>query len=859
MNTSVEQAKLLLKGTSGSPPELLKLSRELKGLHKFDLARRILHLASQQPIDDPQLARKIRQQEASCTEKDPDLPLERRHELARKILEPALREAEEFAAGFQAPAIPDQVRPHLETFGIAGAIHKRWWTVDAQPRHLVRAQQYYGRGWQLARQTAGPGLPDQGYTGINAAFVLDLLAEQVPDDEILAQQRRTDAEAIRREIRSRLEALPPEKRSDWWTVVTLAEACLGLGDFVATRTYLAQAKTLTKDPWEFETTARQLARLALLKRPTGQTVPNLVASEAGQSLRDFLNDSEDALFSVFNGRVGLALSGGGFRASLFHIGVLARLAELDMLRHVEVISCVSGGSIIGGLYYLRLRALLQSRPDEELSSQDYVTLVQNLEVEFTRSIQDNPRMKVFSQVGRLGDRTEAMGELLDQTLYGPAAGLKPGERPELRNLKIHPPTADGTFELKRDNWRRSFKVPVLILNATSLNTGHNWQFTAAFMGESPYQIVPEIDGNERLRRMYFKEPMPAVHQAFPLGRAVAASAAVPALFRPIRLSGLYPDRQVELVDGGVHDNQGIAGLLEQDCTVLLVSDACGQFVTEATPERSELAVLLRSNDALMSRVRELEYRELAVRKSAGLIRDFLFVHLKKELTVDPVDWIECDLPKESSDQEGVRPDSSQATSYGIRGDYQNLLAGIRTDLDAFGELESAALMTSGYQMTATHFPRAIRNFPIRTQTADWRFLRAAPLLRAAGAPEELMPPEHPVEHLLKLGGKLLFKGLSLSPHRLNLQLYGRFLLSLGVLIPLAIVLGGIWHALQLKWLGVLGFGWIVAVALLVSALRRGWLYPATRWFDAIYLRSGTLPEPNAAPRPGSASSRPKQP
>lgn len=49
-------------------------------------------------------------------------------------------------------------------------------------------------------------------------------------------------------------------------------------------------------------------------------------------------------------RLGLALSGGGFRASFFHIGVLARLAELDLLRPIEVISTVSGGSIIGALY-----------------------------------------------------------------------------------------------------------------------------------------------------------------------------------------------------------------------------------------------------------------------------------------------------------------------------------------------------------------------------------------------------------------------------------------------------------------------------------------------------------------------------
>ena len=56
-----------------------------------------------------------------------------------------------------------------------------------------------------------------------------------------------------------------------------------------------------------------------------------------------------------NSKMGLALSGGGFRASIYHIGVLAALAERDMLRHVEVLSCVSGGSILGTYYYLLLR------------------------------------------------------------------------------------------------------------------------------------------------------------------------------------------------------------------------------------------------------------------------------------------------------------------------------------------------------------------------------------------------------------------------------------------------------------------------------------------------------------------------
>ncbi len=60
-------------------------------------------------------------------------------------------------------------------------------------------------------------------------------------------------------------------------------------------------------------------------------------------------------------KLGLAFSGGGFRASFYHIGVLAQMAEHGLLRHVEVISTVSGGSIIGALYYLHLKKLLEEK------------------------------------------------------------------------------------------------------------------------------------------------------------------------------------------------------------------------------------------------------------------------------------------------------------------------------------------------------------------------------------------------------------------------------------------------------------------------------------------------------------------
>ena len=65
-------------------------------------------------------------------------------------------------------------------------------------------------------------------------------------------------------------------------------------------------------------------------------------------------------------RLGLALSGGGFRASFYHIGVLARMAELGMLKHVESISTVSGGSIVGAAYYLLLKELLEHKADIDI-------------------------------------------------------------------------------------------------------------------------------------------------------------------------------------------------------------------------------------------------------------------------------------------------------------------------------------------------------------------------------------------------------------------------------------------------------------------------------------------------------------
>ena len=128
--------------------------------------------------------------------------------------------------------------------------------------------------------------------------------------------------------------------------------------------------------------------------------------------------------SAFRGKFGLGLSGGGFRASLFHIGVLARLAELDVLRHVEVLSCVSGGSIVGAHYYLELRHLLETKTDDEIEPEDYIRIVKRIEEAFLKGVQRNIRTRVLAEwttnvrmIFQPGySRTKRVGELYEREL-----------------------------------------------------------------------------------------------------------------------------------------------------------------------------------------------------------------------------------------------------------------------------------------------------------------------------------------------------------------------------------------------------------------------------------------------------------
>src|SRR5450759_5041197 len=49
-------------------------------------------------------------------------------------------------------------------------------------------------------------------------------------------------------------------------------------------------------------------------------------------------------------RVGVALSGGGIRSATLSLGFFQGLARLGLLKHVDILSTVSGGGYFGGFY-----------------------------------------------------------------------------------------------------------------------------------------------------------------------------------------------------------------------------------------------------------------------------------------------------------------------------------------------------------------------------------------------------------------------------------------------------------------------------------------------------------------------------
>ena len=254
-------------------------------------------------------------------------------------------------------------------------------------------------------------------------------------------------------------------------------------------------------------------------------------------------------------RVGLALSGGGFRAAAFHLGVFRKLHQLGLLWKLDLLTCVSGGSIAG--------AFLASHWGEN----DALDKLEN----YLRTAS----IAVSSVIGGILDpfhsRLDKLAAAYERDLYGQRT---------LGSLK---------------------SGPRLYLNATNLATGNMFFFVTGGNGEAEM-------GEWELGTVGAPN--------FPLNRAVAASSAFPPVFPPLKVERTdYPAAGVDYVtlsDGGVYDNLGVNPLFRKRNALdyLLVSDAGKPFSIDERPTESGSAVLVAAIDILMEQVRGLQFKRL---------------------------------------------------------------------------------------------------------------------------------------------------------------------------------------------------------------------------------------------------------
>jgi NTE family protein len=162
-------------------------------------------------------------------------------------------------------------------------------------------------------------------------------------------------------------------------------------------------------------------------------------------------------------------------------------------------------------------------------------------------------------------------------------------------------------------------------------------------------------------------------QAISLGDAVVASCCVPGLLEPYTLNGLYTDEAgeavaVRLVDGGVFDNQGLVSLYEDGCSSFISSDASDMLKWQAKPESQIHTVAMRANDIMMDRIRNELMDELHTQEADRYIVFTLGDRARADIFPDDALWIDA-------------------------------LSHIRTDLDAFTDIEANALMYYGFALS----------------------------------------------------------------------------------------------------------------------------------------------------------------
>ena len=270
--------------------------------------------------------------------------------------------------------------------------------------------------------------------------------------------------------------------------------------------------------------------------------------------------------------IALCLSGGGYRAMIFHLGALIRLNELGLLRRLARISSVSGGSLTAGALGLLWRRL----------TFDAHGVATNLGL-VTDAVRGMAEVTVDAGAvgwGILlpGSISERVAAAYDETLFHGAT------------LQDLPDDAKG-------------EGPRFVFDATNVQTSALWRFSRAYMGDYRVGMV--------------------LQPRVPLATAVAASSAFPPVLSPSTLAiegpvvathgadlsrPPYTWRAV-LSDGGVYDNLGLETAFKRYRT-LLVSDAGQKIAPEEDPASDWARHSLRVLDLVDNQVRSLRKRHL---------------------------------------------------------------------------------------------------------------------------------------------------------------------------------------------------------------------------------------------------------
>lgn len=301
--------------------------------------------------------------------------------------------------------------------------------------------------------------------------------------------------------------------------------------------------------------------------------------------------------TALQNRIGLSLSGGGYRAAAFHLGTLNKLQEMNILQKTDVISTISGGSIIGAYYCLRKDDYPKFSEDlyQALQTKNVIKRVL-LSVTFFRLV----LVALLFLAPAVYSLFTGYAWLFPVLLILFIALLMKFQFELFPVSKVIEKIYNDFFYHGKTLGELP-ETPSLVIGSTNLQTSRPFTFSRTWMQDSTYQ--------------YRKPPVKFRAEKFPLARAVMASSCVPFAFTPIKITREFfenPDDAKNihplLVDGGVYDNQGIHKIMQKgsySCSHVITSDA-GAGGSGELSFRNTIALLITTVDVFMSRIKKAQ-------------------------------------------------------------------------------------------------------------------------------------------------------------------------------------------------------------------------------------------------------------